>query len=91
MADSNEIFSLPHEEHRRIFEDLKAQNFSGRKGSKNPRAVILCGQPGSGRSSQIPRIMHGFLSEGAVLIDESQTQGYTKPVFTRLFRENSIS
>ena len=80
MAD-NENFSLIHEEHRRIFEELKAQNFSEHKASKNPRAVILCGQPGSGRSSQIPRIMQGFSSEEAVLINESQTQGYTKPLF----------
>ena len=81
MADSNENFSLIHEEHRRIFEELKKQNFSGRKGSKNPRAIILYGQPGSGRSSQIPRIMQEFSSDGAVLIDESQTQDYTKALF----------
>ena len=81
MADNNENFSLTHEDHRRIFEELKAQNFSGRKASKNPRAVILGGQPGSGRSSQIPRIMQGFSSEEAVLIDERHTQGYTKPLF----------
>ena len=81
MADNNEDFSLTHEDHRRIFEELKAQNISGRKASKNPRAIILCGQPGSGRSSQIPRVMQEFSSDGAVLVDESQIQGHTKPLF----------
>lgn len=81
MADNNENFSLIHEEHHRIFEELKAQSFSGCNGAKNPRAIILFGQPGSGRSSQIPRIMQEFSSDGAVLIDESQTQGYTKALF----------
>ena len=81
MADNNEDFSLTHEDHRRIFEELKAQNFLERKVPKNPRAIILCGQPGSGRSSQIPRIMQEFSSDGAVLIDESQTQGYTNTLF----------
>ena len=79
MPDNNEeLLSLSHEEHRRIFETLKRQHISGRKPSKNPRAVILCGQPGSGRSSQIPTIMQEFPDSRAVLIDESQTQGYTK-------------
>ena len=88
MADNNENFSLTHEDHRRIFEELKARNISRRKASKNPRAMILCGQPGSSRSSQIPRIMQGFSSEGAVLIDESQTQGYTKPLFDEAIHGN---
>ena len=81
MPDSNENFSFTHEEHRRIFEDLKVQNISGCKTSKNPRAVILCGQPGSSRSLQIPRIMQEFSSYGAILIDESRIQGYTKALF----------
>ena len=81
MPDSNENFSFTHEEHRRIFEDLKVQNISGCKTSKNPRAVILCGQPGSSRSLQIHRIMQEFSSYGAILIDESRIQGYTKALF----------
>ena len=87
MEDINENFNLTHEEHRRIFEDLKAQNFSVRKGSKNPRAIILCGQPGSGRSLQIPRIMQEFSSDGAVLIDESQTQVSMKALFDEAVQE----
>ena len=88
MADNNEFFSLTHEEHRRIFEELKAQSFLRCKESKNPRAIILCGQPGSGRSSQIPRIMQEFSSDGAVLIDASQTQGYTKALFDEAIKGN---
>ena len=81
MAENNEVFNLTHEEHRRIFEELKAQSFLRCKESKNLRAVILCGQPGSGKSSQIPRIMQEFSSDGAVLIDESQIKGYTEALF----------
>ncbi|MBQ7069186.1 MAG: zeta toxin family protein [Synergistaceae bacterium] len=86
MADNNENFSLTHEDHRRIFEELKTQNFSERKTSKNPRAIILCGQHGSDRSSQIPRIMQEFSSDGAVLIDESQIQGHTKSLFDEIIQ-----
>ena len=75
---SEELSSLSHEEHRRIFETLKEQYFSGCKPSKNPRAVIVCGQPGSGRSSQISTITHECSDSGVVVIDEAQTQGYTK-------------
>ena len=47
MPDNNEIFSLTHEEHRRIFEALKAQHIEGRRASRKPQAIILLGQPGS--------------------------------------------
>ena len=47
MPDNNEIFSLTHEEHRRIFEELKAQHIEGRRASRKPQAIILLGQPGS--------------------------------------------
>ena len=78
MPDDNERLRQSHEEHRRIFEDLKQQHFSGRKPSQKTRAVIVCGQPGSGRSTQIPTVMEEFSDSGVVVIDELQTQGYTK-------------
>ena len=52
MEDINENFNLTHEEHRRIFEELKAQNFSGHKASKNPRAIILYGLIRAARKRQ---------------------------------------
>ena len=72
MADVNENFSLTREEHRRIFEDLKAQSFSGRKGSKNPRAIILLGQPGSFSDGLMSSIMQKFPDKNFVMIDEEQ-------------------
>jgi hypothetical protein len=81
MPDDNENLSQYHEEHRRIFEELRRQQIAGRKPSANPRAIILCGQPGSGRSGQIPTVMQEFSDSGAVLIDEAQTQGYIKSIF----------
>ena len=78
MADVNENFSLTHEEHRRIFEELKAQSFSGRKGSKNPRsirdprAIILLGQPGSFSDGLMSSIMQKFPDKNFVMIDEEQ-------------------
>ena len=81
MPDGNENLSQFHEEHRRIFEELRQQQISGRKSSAKPRAIILCGQPGSGRSAQIPTVMQEFSDSGAVLIDEAQTQGYPQSLF----------
>ena len=81
MLDDNESLSQFHEEHRRIFEELKRQQILWRKPSANPRAIILCGQPGSGKSEQIPTVMQEFSDSGAVLIDKTQTQGYTQSLF----------
>ena len=81
MPDDNESLSQFHEEHRRIFEELRRQQILGRKPSANPRAIILCGQPGSGKSEQIPTVMQEFSDSGAVLIDKTQTQGYTQSLF----------
>ena len=81
MPDDNENSSQFHEEHRRIFEELKRQEILGRKPSANPRAIILCGQPGSCRSTQIPTVMQEFSDSGAVLIDKTQTQGYSQSLF----------
>ena len=72
MPEDKENLSQIHEEHNRIFE---------RKASAKPKAVILCGQPGSGRSLQIPMLMQEFSASGAVLLDESQRQDKPQSLF----------
>ena len=86
MPNDNENLSQFHEEHRLIFEELRRQEILGRKTSANPRAIILCGQPGSGRSAQIPTVMQEFSDSGGVLIDEAQTQGYSQSLFDEALR-----
>ena len=86
MPNDNENLSQFHEEHRLIFEELRQQEILGRKTSANPRAIILCGQPGSGRSAQIPTVMQEFSDSGGVLIDEAQTQGYSQSLFDEALR-----
>ena len=70
-----------HEDHRRIIEELNRQQISERKATAKPKAVILCGQPGSGRSSQMPIVMQEFSGSGALLIEKDQTQGDTQRLF----------
>ena len=70
-----------HEAPRRIFEELRRQHISQRKVSSKPKAIIVCGQPGSGRSSQIPTIMHEFSGSGAVLLEESEMQNQPQSLF----------
>ena len=70
-----------YEDHSRIFDELKRQQISERKASAKPKAIILCGQPGSGRSSQIPMVMQEFSESGAVLLDESQRQDKPQSIF----------
>ena len=70
-----------HEDHNRIIEELKHHQISERKASAKPKAIILCGQPGSGRSSQIPMVMQEFSESGAVLLDESQRQDKPQSLF----------
>ena len=70
MSDSNEIFSVTHEEHRRIFEELKRQHLEGRKASRKPQAIILLGQPGSVSDGLMTSIMQNFPDKDFVLIDE---------------------
>ena len=77
----NAQISQTHEDHRRIFEELRRQHISERKASSKPKAIILCGQPGSGRSSQIPTIMQEFSGSGAVLLEESEMQNQPQSLF----------
>ena len=81
MSENKENLSKIHEEHRRIFDELKRQQIFERKASAKPKAIILCGQPGSGRSSQVPKIMQEFSESIAVLLDESQIQDRPQSIF----------
>ncbi len=83
MPEMNEQSINMHEDHRRIFEELRRQQISERKASANPKAIILCGQPGSGRSSQIPTIMQEFSGSGAVLLEESEMQNQPQSIFEK--------
>ncbi len=78
MPDMHEQNSHMNEDHNRIIEELNRQQISERKALAKPKAVILCGQPGSGRSSQMPIVMQGISDSQAVLIDKDQTQGDTQ-------------
>ena len=70
-----------HEDHRRIIEELNRQQISECKATAKPKAVILCGQPGSGRSTQLSTVMQKFSGSGAVLLDESQRQDKPQSLF----------
>ncbi len=77
----NAQISQTHEDHRRIFDELKSQQISERKALAKPKAIILCGQPGSGRSLEIPIVMQEFSESGAVLLDEGQRQDQPQSLF----------
>ena len=70
MPDNNEIFSLTHEEHRRIFEELKRQHLEGRRALRKPQAIILLGQPGSVSNVLMTSITQNFPDKNFVMIDE---------------------
>lgn len=70
MPDNNENFNLTHEEHRRIFEELKTRHIERRKASRNPQAIILLGQPGSVNENLMTSITQNFPDKNFVLIDE---------------------
>ena len=70
-----------HEDHRRIIEELNRQQISECKATAKPKAVILCGQQGSGRSTQLSTVMQKFSGSGAVLLDESQRQDKLQSFF----------
>lgn len=78
-----------YKDHNRIIEELKPQQISERKASAKPKAIILCGQPGSGRSSQIPIVVQKISDSRATLIDKGQTQGDTQRLFTEALLEKS--
>ena len=69
MTDNNENFSLTHEAHRRIFEELKRQHLEGRKASRKPQAIILLGQQGSFSDSLMTSITQNFSDKNFVMID----------------------
>ncbi len=74
MPDNNGIFSLRHEEHRRIFEELKAEQIEGRRASRKPCAIILLGQPGSVNDSLLSTVSQNFPARDFVMIDEEFLQ-----------------
>ena len=72
MPDDNEIFSLTHEEHRRIFEALKAQHVEGQRASRKPQAIILLGQPGSINNGLMTSITENLPDKNFVMIEDEQ-------------------
>ena len=69
MTRNNEKFSLTHEEHRQILEELKRQHVEGRRASRKPQAIILLGQPGSFSDSLMTSITQNFSDKNFVMID----------------------
>ena len=69
MTSNNEKFSLTHEEHRQILEELKRQHVEGRRASRKPQAIILLGQPGSFSDSLMTSITQNFSDKNFVMID----------------------
>ena len=87
MADANENFGIMHEEHRRIFEELKTQHLNGRRASKKPRAIIVLGQPGSVSDGLMTAITQNFPDKNFVLIDERALR-QQHPKYEQSAREN---
>ena len=69
MTDDKENFSQTHEEHRRIFEELKAQHLKGHKVSRKPSSIILLGQPGSMSDSLMTSLTQASPDKDFVKID----------------------
>ena len=92
MPEMNEpIHSMDEDHHPRI-EELRREQIFKRKASAKPKAIILCGQPGSGRSSQIPTIMQEFSGSGAVLLEENEKQDQSQSLFEEILhgRKNLV-
>ncbi len=81
MPETNEPIHPMDEDHRPRIEELRREQIFKRKASAKPKAIILCGQPGIGRSSQIPTIMQYFSGSGAVLLEENEKQDQSQSLF----------
>ena len=90
MAENNENFSLTHEEHRRIFEELKRQHLEGRKASRKPQAIILLGQPGSVTDSLMTSITQNFSDKNFVMINGEKIRKQ-HPKYEQSAVENDIA
>ena len=87
MTESNENFRLTHEEHRRIFEELKTQHLNGRIASRKPRAIILLGQPGGVSNELMISLAKKLPDKNFVIIDVEQLRRH-HPKYEQSAMEN---
>jgi hypothetical protein len=90
MTDAKENFSQTHEEHRWIFEELKARHINGHKASMKPSAIILLGQPGSISDSLMTSLTQDFPDKDFVKIDVEELR-QQHPRYEHSVREDDAS
>ena len=90
MPDNNEVFSLTHEEHRRIFEALKAQHVEGRRASRKPQVIILLGQLGSIKNGLMTSITQSLPDKNFVMINDEELKRQ-HPKYEQSAMENDSS
>ena len=90
MPDNNEVFSLTHEEHSRIFEALKAQHVEGRRASRKPQVIILLGQLGSIKNGLMTSITQSLPDKNFVMINDEELKRQ-HPKYEQSAMENDSS
>lgn len=80
-----EDFILSPDEHRRILEEIFNDFLSKRGPAKTPRAIILGGQPGCGKSSLISSCIREFQGDSVVVINGDELRE-RHPHYMRILR-----
>ena len=80
---SNNKFKLSLAEHESVFADLNDDTFDGRSPVERPKAVILGGQPGAGKS-KLSEIMQ---QNGMLILAKSLSQDFQQEVMLPDFLE----
>lgn len=69
MSSNPDRYKLDPEDHEAIYQDLKENIFSGRTPSPQPRAIILGGQPGAGKSRVLDTSAADFPGRNVVILN----------------------
>lgn len=69
MSSNPDRYKLDPEDHEAIYQDLKEDIFSGRTPSPQPRAIILGGQPGAGKSRALDTSAADFPGRNVVILN----------------------
>lgn len=82
---------LPPDEHDRIAQEIRHDRLLGTQAQERPRAVILAGQPGAGKTALKNLVLREFArDDGAVVVDTDDLR-FRHPRYADLSAENDLT
>ncbi len=87
MSD-DKAYTLPHEAHEKIHQQIARKKLADTSARDNPKAVVLAGQPGAGKSGLVKRAVVDLSPNGGVVVVDTDALRAHHPKYKELLAEN---